>query len=154
MVPIIGVSAMRLQEIDREEFESIVAGCRQPWLVAARDRVCEPVDSAPSRILVAVDEGRMCAVLGLDLPGGTGGSPNSATIRVLEVNPEHERWGIGARLIRFAEGIARVKGCARVHVASGLERRGQGRCWTSLGYDDHGPELAKDITPFMQRGFA
>jgi GNAT superfamily N-acetyltransferase len=143
---------MHIREIDRDEFESSVVGAPQRWLAAARDRICEPAVSPLGRILIAVEEGRIRAVLGLELQWAGDGRVRRATIRVLEVDPEHDRRGIGARLIRFAEGIARVKGCARVHVAPGLERWGSGGCWLSLGYDACGPELAKDITPFLQRG--
>ncbi len=143
---------MHIQEIDRSEFESSVSTSRQPWLEAASRRARELAEYPLSRILVAVDEGRTRAVLGLDLYWSLDGRLSRATIRVLEVDPEYDRRGIGARLIRFAEGIARVKGCSLVHVAPGLERWGNGRCWLSLGYDGHGPELAKHITPFLRRG--
>jgi len=142
---------MQIQEIDRSEFESSASSSRQPWLVFASSRVRTLAEHPLSRILVAVDEGRIRAVLGLDLLWSLDGSLSRATIRVLEVDPKYDGRGIGARLIRFAEGIARVKGCQRVHVASGLERWRDGRCWLSLGYDGHGPELARDITPFLQR---
>jgi GNAT superfamily N-acetyltransferase len=57
------------------------------------------------------------------------------TISVLGVDPAHSRQGIGSRLVRFAEGIARINGCTRVDVASDVEGWEDGRCWTGLGYD-------------------
>jgi GNAT superfamily N-acetyltransferase len=145
---------MHIQEIDREEFEPPVRGSHQPWLAAVHSRVRELPDHPQSRVLIAVEGGRVRAVLGLELEWAVDGRLTRAVIRILEVDPEHDRRGIGSRLVRFAEGIARIKGCDRVHVAPGLERWGGGACWPSLGYDDLGPGLSKNITSRFQQSCA
>jgi GNAT superfamily N-acetyltransferase len=82
-------------------------------------------------------------MLGLELNWGGGGRLDRVTIAVLGVDPEHSRRGIGSRLVRFAEGIARVNGCTTVDVAPGLEGWASGRCWAGLGYGGSGQGLQK-----------
>jgi GNAT superfamily N-acetyltransferase len=93
-------------------------------------------------------------VLGLRLFWGANGRLAKAVICVLEVDPDHDRRGIGARLVRFAEGIARVHGCARVDVVPDLESWGGGECWIGLGYDDPGAGLHKVLRPSGQWKYA
>jgi GNAT superfamily N-acetyltransferase len=145
---------MRIQQIDSSELESPVSGSRRPWLAAAYGRLLELPGHPQSRVLIAVEGRQPRAILGLELVWAVDGRLVRAIIRLLEVDPEHERRGIGSRLVRFAEGIAHINGCERVHVAPGLERWGGGGCWLSLGYDDLGPGLSKDITPRFQQGCA
>ncbi len=145
---------MQILQIDRSEFESAVAGSRRPWLAAAYGRLLELPGHPQSRVLIAVEEKQPRAVLGLELEWSVNGRLVRAIIRLLEVDPEHARRGIGSRLVRYAEGIARINGCDRVDVAPGLERWGGGGCWLSLGYEDLGPGLSKDITPRFQHGCA
>ena len=96
----------------------------------------------------------MRAVLGLRLYWGANGRLVKAIICVLVVDPEQNRRGIGSRLVRFAEGIARVHGCARVDVVPGLESWGEGTCWLGLGYDDPGAGLHKVLKPSGRWNFA
>ena len=145
---------MQILQTDRSELESQVSGSRRPWLTAAYGRLLELPGHPQSRILIAVEVGQPRAVLGLELEWAVDGRLVRAIIRLLEVDPEHDRRGIGSRLVRFAEGIARINGCERVDVATGLERWGGGGCWLSLGYDDLGPGLSKDITPRFLHGCA
>jgi GNAT superfamily N-acetyltransferase len=145
---------MQILQIDRSELESTVSGSCQPWLTAAYDRLLELPSHPQSRVLIAVEEEQPRAVLGLELEWSVNSRLVRAFIRLLEVEPGHARRGIGSRLVRYAEGIARINGCERVHVARGLERWGGGGCWLSLGYDDLGPGLSKDITPRFRCGCA
>jgi len=145
---------MRIQQIDRTELEPQVSGSRRSWLAAALGRLLELPGHPQSRFLIAVEDGQPLAVLGLELERAIDGRLERAVIRVLEVDPEHDRRGIGSLLVRFAEGIARINGCDRVHVASGLEQWGGGQCWLSLGYDDPGFGLSRDITPRFLRSCA
>jgi len=138
---------MRIRHTDLQELKRSGAERRQGWLRA----VCARLRSLPShpsrRVLVAEEDGQARAVLGLRLFWGANGHLAKAVICVLEVDPEHSRRGIGARLVRFAEGIARVHGCARVDVEADLESWGGGLCWSGLGYDDPGAGLRKVLRP-------
>lgn len=138
---------MRIRHTDLHGLAEAGSGAQTPWLMAACARLRRLPGHPSSRILVAEEDGRTRAVLGLRLNWGANGRLNDATICVLAVDPEHGRRGIGARLVRFAEGIARVHGCSRVEVMPGLEGWGEGRCWTGLGYDDSGAGLHKVFRP-------
>ena len=138
---------MRIRHTDLHELEASGAGRRRSWLGAAFARLRSLPDHPSSRFLVAEEEGQARAVLGLRLFWGANGRLDKAIIGVLVVDPEHNRRGIGSRLVRFAEGIARVHGCARVDVGPDLESWGGGLCWLGLGYDDPGAGLRKMLRP-------
>jgi len=138
---------MRIRHTDLHELKKSGAGTRQPWLDAACARLGSLPDHPSSRLLIAEEDGRARAVLGLRLYWGANGRLDKAIICVLEIDPEHSRSGIGSRLVRFAEGIARVHGCNRVEVEPDLEGWGEGRCWLGLGYDDPGAGLRKELRP-------
>ena len=138
---------MRIRHTDLQELKRSGVGTRQGWLVAACARLRSLPNHPSSRLLVAEEGGQVRAVLGLRLFRSANGRLAKAVICVLEVDPEHNRRGIGARLVRFAEGIARVHGCTRVDVVPDLEKWGEGFCWLGLGYDDPGAGLRKVLRP-------
>jgi len=141
---------MRIRHTDLHELETSSAGTRRTWLEAACVRLRSLPDHPSVRILVAEEEGRIRAALGLRMFWGANGRLVKAIICVLMVDPEHNRSGIGARLVRFAEGIARIHGCTRVDVVPDLKKWGEGRCWLGLGYDDPGAGLHKVLRPSGQ----
>jgi GNAT superfamily N-acetyltransferase len=126
---------MNIKQTTRGELEARRLSLAHPWV----DAVCESLRELPlprfSRVLIAEDAGRLCAVLGLSLEPGSG-CKGRARICALGIDPGHSRMGLGSLLVRFAEGIARVHGCHTVEVAPHLEGWGDGRCWPGLGYHD------------------
>jgi GNAT superfamily N-acetyltransferase len=126
---------MRIRQLARHELRAELARPDQPWLQALCVRLRDLPPHPHSRVLIAEENGRARALLGLRLYGGGDGRLLRVTISVLGVDPAHNRQGIGSRLVRFAEGIARINGCTRVDVASDVEGWADGRCWTGLGYD-------------------
>lgn len=145
---------MRIRHVAKHELE--VAGCqpRPQWLDAVRERLRGLPDHPYSRVLVAEEDGRPWALLGMRLYWSTDGRLVRAVICVLGVDPKHNRMGIGSRLIRFAEGIVRIHGCMRVDVAPELEGWGEGRCWLGLGYDGADAGLYKELGSPVHRMFA
>ena len=141
---------MRIRHSDLHELKKSGAGTRRSWLEAACARLQSLPDYPSVRILVAEEGGQTRAVLGLRLFWGANGRLVKAIICVLVVDPEHNRRGIGSRLVRFAEGIARIHGCTRVDVVPDLEDWGEGGCWLGLGYDDPGAGLHKVLRPSGQ----
>lgn len=116
------------------------------WLAEAVRDLAGMADPRSSRVLVAEEADRLRAVLGLRMEWGRDGRISRAVVEVLVVDPEHDRRGIGSRLVRFAEGIVRIHGCRRVEVAPGLESwGGRGRCWSGLGYRGGEGVLAKRL---------
>jgi ribosomal protein S18 acetylase RimI-like enzyme len=128
-----------------------IRGPKKPWLEAACARLRGLPEHPHSRVLIAEEDGRPIAVLGLRLRWAGEGRLLRATICVLAVDPEYGRQGMGSRLVRFAEGIARIRGCSRVDVDPDLEGWGDGRCWPGLGYTDPGVGLHKVLeTPIHE----
>ena len=128
-----------------------IRGPKKPWLEAACNLLRGLPDHPHSRVLIAEESGRPKAVLGLRLTWAGEGCLVNATICVLAIDPEYDRQGWGSRLVRFAEGIARIRGCVRVDVDPDLEGWGDGRCWPGLGYTDPGVGLHKVLeTPIHQ----
>lgn len=104
------------------------------WSSAVCRRLLELIDDPLCRVLVAVEDGRCRAFLGLTMDRDRDADERRARIVELEVDPVHSRRGIGSRLVRFAERIALIEGCRRVDVDPRIEAWGDGRCWPSLGY--------------------
>ena len=138
---------MKIRHTDLHELETCAAGTRLSWLRAACVRLRSLPDRPSVRVLIVEEDGQTRAVLGLRMFWGANGNLVKAIICVLVVDPEHNRHGIGSRLVRFAEGIARIHGCTRVDVVPDLEDWGKGLCWVGLGYDDPGAGLHKVLRP-------
>lgn len=139
---------MHIRHGDLLELEA-AAGAR--WLERACDRLRSLPGHPEGRILVAEDDGAVRAVVGLELEGACNGRPERATIRVIEVDPAHDRRGIDSRLVRFAEGIAHLNGCLRVELDPRLERPAEGRCWSAPGSDEPHAGLGEDLAPITAR---
>ena len=125
---------MRIRQLARNELGAGVPRPDRPWLQALCLRLRDLPPHPHSRLLIAEENGHPRALLGLELHWDGGGRLGRVTIAVLGVDPKHGRRGIGSRLVRFAEGIARVNGCKTVDVAAALEGWADGRCWAGLGY--------------------
>jgi GNAT superfamily N-acetyltransferase len=141
------VKTMRVKHTDLDDLTTASSAHLHPWLKAACARLRSLPDHPSVRILVAEEGGQTRAVLGLRMFWGANGHLVKAIICVLVVDPEHNGRGIGSRLVRFAEGIARIHGCTRVDVVPDLEGWGEGGCWLGLGYDDPGAGLHKVLRP-------
>ena len=136
---------MRVRHATLDELSRATGASQPPWLGAAVLGLHEMADPHSSRVLVAEEDGRVRGVLGLGFEWGRDGRLERAVVEVLVIDPEHDRRGIGSRLVRFAEGIVRIHGCTRVEVAPGLEDWGGGQCWGSLGYDGPDNQLSKEL---------
>ncbi len=124
---------MHINQIDRSKLFSRVSGSPEPWWAAVSARLAELPDHPRGRMLAALDGGLVRAILGLELSWAVDGRLRCATIRVLEVDPDFDDRGIGMRLVRFAQGIARINRCNGVHLAPGLEQWESGCCWRAVG---------------------
>jgi GNAT superfamily N-acetyltransferase len=136
---------MRIRQIGRPELEALSDCLSDAWI----EKFCRQVSDLPeaprSRMLIAEEGMRPRALLAMQLHWTRGGGLRGATICALEVAPTHRGRGIGSRLVRFAEGIARIKGCFLIDVVRGLESWGRGHCWPALGYEDPESGLSKRL---------
>ncbi len=142
---------MHIRQIARSELFSPTSGSPEPWLVAASDRLRSLPDPPLGRILVAEDAGLTRAVLGLELRWAVDGRVECATIRVIGADPADPDSGVVTRLIRFAEGIAHVNRCDRVHLASGLGYQTAGTCRDAVGPVGSRIWRTRDMTPRFQQ---
>ena len=145
---------MRIRHAADHDLVPASAGSEVRWLAEACDRLCELMEDSWCRVLVAEERGQIIAVLGLVLNRPDSRRSGIATICVLQVHPNHNRRGIGSRLVRFAEGIARINGCRAVEVLPELVGWGEGRCWPGLGYWDPGAGLQKVLGTRLQESSA
>lgn len=145
---------MRIKHVHRNEFASSVSEARQPWLDAAFDRLIELPDHPRSRVLVAAEDERIHAILGLELAWSASGRLENAIIRLLEIDPGTSDRGVASRLVRVAEDIAHINGCERVCAVPGLERLAGGRCRITFGRFNSGGGSLRTIVPPRQRGCA
>ena len=145
---------MRIQHIHRSELAGPASEMRRPWLHATLDRLLQLPDHPGSRVLVAAEAERIHAVLGLELTWTTDGRLECATIRVLEIDPDHFDRGVGTRLVRVAEDIAHIYGCDRVCAAPGLEHWNAGRCRVTFGRYDLGRRAFHHGIPPTRRSCA
>jgi N-acetylglutamate synthase-like GNAT family acetyltransferase len=139
---------MRIRQAAELDF-SLTGACMR-WLGAAGDRLRELMQNGSCRVLVAEEDRELIAVLGLVLHRPDGRRSGIATIRELRVHPDQNHRGIGSRLVRFAEGIARINGCRKVEVPPSLAGWGDGRCWPGLGYSEPGAGLSKVLETRIQ----
>jgi len=65
------------------------------------------------------------------------GAP-SGIIEDVVVHKDWQRKGIGRRMMEFAMGYCRERGCYKVTLSSNLKREGAHRFYESLGFQRHG----------------
>jgi ribosomal protein S18 acetylase RimI-like enzyme len=130
---------MHIRHGDIRELERAVRGSDAGWLREACDLLCALPERHQARILVAEEADLLRAVLGLELDWARDGRLARAAVLVLAVDPGHGGRGIGTRLVRFAEGIARIHGCPRVEMAPGRGVGKHRRCSRGAAVPPIGP---------------
>jgi ribosomal protein S18 acetylase RimI-like enzyme len=91
-------------------------------------------------ILVAVDGDRIIGSATLELDGRTSGdagplAPDEAHIRMLGVDPDARRAGVGKQLMAACEARARAAGRTRMTLHTTTLMRAAREMYTSLGYE-------------------
>jgi GNAT superfamily N-acetyltransferase len=140
-----GESIMSIRLITLQELDELGSDARAPWMDVFCERIRELPAAPLGRLLMAEAEGHPRALLAMRMRPDLESRGLRAIICALEVDPEFVDRGVGSRLVRFAEGIARIHGCQQVDVAADLEAWERGRCWVSLGYRDPGVGLCKRL---------
>ncbi|WP_235893660.1 GNAT family N-acetyltransferase [Cognatilysobacter lacus] len=109
----------------------------------AADRIAAVLSDPRQRLLLAEIAGHVCGMVGMELRYSLARGAEQARITALVVAPACERQGVGRRLLREVEGIARQAGAARIEVTAAGSRGNAHTFYRSCGYDDASLHFAK-----------
>lgn len=102
----------------------------------AADRIAFVLGDPRQHLLLAELSGHACGLVALDLRYSLTRGEDQARITALVVNSGSSRLGIGRRLLREVEGIARRAGAARIEVTSNAGRTDAHAFYHRCGYAD------------------
>lgn len=111
----------------------------------AADRIAMVLADPRQRLLLAEIGGHACALAGMDLRYSLARGTEQARITALVVAPDCERRGVGRRLLREVEAIARQAGATRVEVTSAASREGARAFYHGCGYADGSRHFVKPL---------
>ncbi|MFZ5657223.1 MAG: GNAT family N-acetyltransferase [Pseudomonadota bacterium] len=109
----------------------------------AADRIAMVLADPRQRLLIAEIGGHACALAGMDLRYSLVRGTEQARITALVVAPDCERQGVGRRLLREVEAIARQAGAARIEVTSAASREGAPAFYHGCGFTDGARHFVK-----------
>lgn len=109
----------------------------------AAERISLVLADPRQRLLLAEIGGHACALVGMDLRYSLVRGTEQARITALVVAPDCERQGVGRRLLREVESIARQAGAARIEVTSAGSRENAQAFYHGCGYTDGSRHFVK-----------
>lgn len=109
----------------------------------AAERITMVLADPRQRLLLAEIGGHACGLAGMDLRYSLVRGTEQARITALVVAPECERQGVGRRLLKELEGIARQAGAARIEVIAAGSRDSAHAFYRDCGYADASLHFAK-----------
>lgn len=109
----------------------------------AADRIAMVLGDPRQRLLLAEIGGHACGLAGMELRYSLVRGTEQARITALVVSPDFERQGVGRRLLREVEAIARQAGAARIEVVSAASREGAHGFYHGCGYTDGSRHFVK-----------
>ncbi len=99
-----------------------------------------------SRVLVATVGTSVVGVVGLQVMPLLHRDHKSCRVLALCVTADFTRQGVGTRLMRAAESVARRAGCHRMELTTATERTGAHAFYRRLGYKEASLRFAKTVT--------
>jgi GNAT superfamily N-acetyltransferase len=102
----------------------------------AAERIAYVLGDQRQHLLIAELAGHACGLVALDLRYSVTRGEDQARITALVVMPGSNRLGIGRRLLREVEGIARRAGATRIEVTSNAGRTEAHAFYNRCGYAD------------------
>lgn len=109
----------------------------------AADRITMVLADPRQRLLLAEIGGHACGLVGMDVRPSLVRGAEQARITALVVAPACERQGVGRRLLREVEAIARQAGAARIEVTAAASRDSAHAFYRDCGYADGSRHFAK-----------
>ncbi|MDQ3617612.1 MAG: GNAT family N-acetyltransferase [Pseudomonadota bacterium] len=102
----------------------------------AAERIAVVTADPSQHLLLAERDGEACGLIALHMIYAIANGAELARVTALVVSPECHRLGIGRRLLRAVEALARRAGVARIEVTSGAQREQAHAFYRGCGYDD------------------
>jgi GNAT superfamily N-acetyltransferase len=102
----------------------------------AAERIAVILADPRQHLLLAELGGHACGLVAMDLRYSLTRGADQARITALVVTPGHGRQGVGRRLLREVEGIARRVRAGRIEVTSNPNRSGAHAFYRECGYAD------------------
>ena len=102
----------------------------------AAERIAYVLGDPRQHLLLAEVGGHACGLVALDLRYSVTRGEDQARITALVVRPDAGRQGVGRRLLREVEGIARRAGARRIEVTSNPTRSDAHAFYNGCGYAD------------------
>lgn len=109
----------------------------------AAERIALILGDARHELLVAQIDGAVCGLIALSLIYSLGRGADIARITGLVVAPNCHRQGVGRRLLREVELLARRAGACRLEVTSNPRRTEAHAFYRSCGYADGSQHFVK-----------
>jgi GNAT superfamily N-acetyltransferase len=109
----------------------------------AAERIAVVLGDPRQHLLLAELEGVACGLAALQLDYSLTRGADVARITALVVSPNCQRQGIGRRLLREMESIARGKGAIRIEVTSNPRRLDAHAFYRDCGYPDGSLHFAR-----------
>lgn len=111
----------------------------------AGDRILHVRQDPRQHLLIAEIDGMACGLAALDVRFSITRGADLARINALVVSPHCAGQGIGRRLLREVEGIARRAGAVRVEVTASAAREGAHAFYQCCGFSDGSQHLIKRL---------
>ncbi|HWF45240.1 MAG TPA: GNAT family N-acetyltransferase [Candidatus Kapabacteria bacterium] len=111
----------------------------------ARNKLHELSVHPSSQVSVAEVNGTVAGVISFDSQPLFHQAGKLGTIMALSVLESHRGNGIGRKLVKHIERVAKERGCVKIAVASGVHREDAHRFYRSLGYEEITKRFVKKI---------
>ena len=109
----------------------------------AAERILVALSDPRQQLLLAERDGHVCGLVALHTLYMIANGADLARITALVVDPTCHRQGVGRRLLREAEAVARRTGAARIEVTSGAQRTEARAFYCGCGYSDDSQRFVK-----------
>lgn len=121
-------------------FEALGYPCTREEAV---ERIVVATADPRQQLLIAERDGHACGLVALHTLYMIANGADLARITALVVDPACHRQGVGRRLLREAESVARRTGAARIEVTSGAQRTEARAFYCGCGYSGDSQRFVK-----------
>lgn len=109
----------------------------------AAERISIVLADPRQHLMLAERDGKSCGLISLHMIYSVATGADLARVTALVVAPDCHRRGIGRRMLREVEAIARRGGAARIEVTSAPRRKHAHAFYSGCGYSDRSMRFVK-----------